>query len=172
MVSIKQLEGRSCALVLTFITNSSASIWERFNYRTQMMKGLFIYETAYREYTRACIKDFVEDNIQYAEVRPNFMSTNSLKTDCGGRTMDNSKIMDILDDGVSKTIDEIKQNGGYFGGMKVIYCTPRSFENGPVETALNECIALKKKYPHLICGRPSQKVMSVVQPTNSWIFRF
>ena len=117
------------------------------------MKGLFAYESAYRNYTRACIKDFVDDNIQYAEVRPNFMKTNQLKTDCGSKSLDNEKVMEILTNGVKNTIAEIKQEGGYFADMKVIYCTPRSFSNALVEFCLNECIALKKQFPDLICGR-------------------
>jgi adenosine deaminase CECR1 len=133
-------------------TDTSPSIWEKFNYRTQMMKGLFAYESAYRNYTRACIKDFVEDNIQYAEVRPNFMQTNQLKLDDGSATLDNERIMEILDDGVKNTLAEINQEGNYFADMKVIYCTPRSFPNNLVKASLDECIKLKKRFSHLICG--------------------
>lgn len=79
-----------------------------------MMKGLFAYKSAYVNYTGACIKDFVEDNIQYAEVRPNFMTTNQLKTDDGSGMLNNEDIMRILDDGVKSTLAEIKQEGGYF----------------------------------------------------------
>lgn len=133
------------------MTNSS-SIWEKFNYRTQMMKGLFAYESAFRNYTRACINDFVKDNIQYAEIRPNFMSTNSLKTDDGKGSIGNQGIMEIIDQELKKTVEEIRQRGDYFGGMKVIYCTPRSFRNDQIEVALDECIDLKKKYMDLLCG--------------------
>jgi adenosine deaminase CECR1 len=118
-----------------------------------MMKGLFAYESAYRNYTRACIRDFVADNIQYAEVRPNFMKTNSLKKDDGSSTIDNYGIMKILDEEIKNVIAEIQAEGGYFGGLKVIYCTPRIFKNELVEGSLNECIDLKEKYPHLICGK-------------------
>jgi adenosine deaminase CECR1 len=118
-----------------------------------MMKGLFAYRSAYCNYTRACIKDFVEDNIQYAEVRPNFMTTNQLKTDDGGSVLNNEDIMRILNDGVRSTLAEIREEGGYFADMKVIYCTPRSFNNAATAKSLNECIELKKKFSHLICGK-------------------
>ncbi|RDL39589.1 uncharacterized protein BP5553_03929 [Venustampulla echinocandica] len=127
-------------------------IWERFNYRTQMMKGLFAYESAFRNYTRACIKDFVKDNIQYAEIRPNFMSTNSLKTDDGENSIGNAGIMKIIDEELQATMKQIRESGDYFGGMKVIYCTPRSFHKEQIQTALDECIDLKKKYKTLLCG--------------------
>jgi adenosine deaminase CECR1 len=129
------------------------SIWEKFNHRTQMMKGLFAYESAFRNYTRACIEDFVKDNIQYAEIRPNFMSTNSLKTDDGTGSIGNEGIMKIIEEELESTMERIKQRGDYFGGMKVIYCTPRSFRKEQIESALEECIELKQKYKSLLCGK-------------------
>ncbi|KAF5879502.1 putative adenosine amp deaminase protein [Botrytis fragariae] len=119
---------------------------------TQMMKGLFAYESAFRNYTKECIKDFVKDNIQYAEIRPNFMATNSLKSDDGTRTIGNEGIMSIINEELHRTMQEIRSKGQYFGGMKVIYCTPRSFDRGKIEIALDECIDLKKKYQKLLCG--------------------
>ncbi|CAL3969197.1 unnamed protein product [Diplocarpon coronariae] len=127
-------------------------IWEKFNHRTQMMKGLFAYESAFRNYTRACILDFVRDNIQYAEIRPNFMAANTLKTDDGTGSIGNEGIMRIIDEELKTTMGEIRKDGQYFGGMKVIYCTPRSFRNELVEASLDECIDLKLRYKDLICG--------------------
>lgn len=43
-----------------------------------MMKGLFLAEHAYREYLKALFDSFDKDNIQYAELRPNFMAANSV----------------------------------------------------------------------------------------------
>ncbi|KHJ33649.1 putative adenosine deaminase family protein [Erysiphe necator] len=127
-------------------------IWEKFNHRTKMMKGLFAYESAFRLYTDACIRDFVEDNIQYAEIRPNFMKSNSLKKDDGNGSIGNQGILEIVKDQTNKTINELQKEGKFFGGLKVIYCTPRSFQREQVAYALNECIELKRKYKDLICG--------------------
>jgi adenosine deaminase CECR1 len=117
-----------------------------------MMKGLFAYESAFRNYTQECIKDFVKDNIQYAEIRPNFMSTNSLRTDDGKGSIGNEGIMEIIDEELKKAVAEIRQRGDYFGGMKVIYCTPRSFQKDQIKVALDECMDLKNKYQDLLCG--------------------
>jgi adenosine deaminase CECR1 len=57
---------------------TAAGAWETFNGRTRMMKGLFNYETAFRKYTRLFLQDLVKNNIQYAEIRPNFMASNQL----------------------------------------------------------------------------------------------
>ncbi|PBP27935.1 adenosine/AMP deaminase [Diplocarpon rosae] len=140
---ISEEEAHSCR-------QTGRRIWEKFNHRTQMMKGLFAYESAFRNYTRACIFDFVRDNIQYAEIRPNFMATNTLKTDDGTGSIGNEGILRIIDEELKITMGEIRKDGHYFGGMKVIYCTPRSFKNELVEASLDECIDLKLRYKDLI----------------------
>ena len=45
-----------------------------------MMAGLFNYEIAYRRYTRQLLDSFRDENIQYAEIRPNFMQKNQVIT--------------------------------------------------------------------------------------------
>lgn len=52
--------------------------WAKFNTRTQMMKGLFVAEIAYKKYLHALFSSFDKDKIQYAELRPNFMAANSV----------------------------------------------------------------------------------------------
>ncbi|KAK4145271.1 uncharacterized protein C8A04DRAFT_35982 [Dichotomopilus funicola] len=116
--------------------------WEKFNARTQMMKGLFNYETAYREYTRQCLAEFVDDKIQYAEIRPNFMSSNQVWKDDGSLRIDNVGIMDLI---ISEyeAFQEKHQNQ-VLKGLKVIYCTPRSFSEKLVGEALMQCFQFKK----------------------------
>ncbi len=150
---ISLVKGESRAFTVSNLGANKSRIWEKFNHRTQMMKGLFAYESAFRNYTQAVIKDFVKDNIQYAEIRPNFMSTNSLKTDDGKGSIGNEGIMKIIDEELRNTMDQVNKRGDYFGGIKVIYCTPRSFKKQQIEVALDECIDLKKKYLDLICGK-------------------
>ncbi|KAM0276495.1 hypothetical protein ACHAQH_006684 [Verticillium albo-atrum] len=123
--------------------------WSKFNGRTRMMKGLFNYETAYRRYTTLLLEDFVRDNIQYAEIRPNFMTTNQVWLDDGSRQVENKEIMKMI---IEEYENFQKQNHGYFGGMKIIYCTPRSFTNEQVKFALNECFDFKGRWPEWIAG--------------------
>jgi adenosine deaminase CECR1 len=117
-----------------------------------MMKGLFNYESAYKRYTRLCLEDFVKDNIQYAEIRPNFMTSNQLCHDDGSGSIDNWGIMRIIIDEVERFQLDMKRQGRFFGGLKVIYCTPRSFRPSDVKTSLLECIEFKKTWPDWIAG--------------------
>ncbi|KKO96942.1 hypothetical protein THAR02_10950 [Trichoderma harzianum] len=131
---------------------TASGAWEKFNGRTRMMKGLFNYETAYREYTKLCLADFVRDNIQYAEIRPNFMQTNQLYTDDGEGMINNEGIMKIIISAVEEFQKEVAEKGQFFGGLKVIYCTPRSMDQENVKKALKECIEFKKRWPQWIAG--------------------
>ncbi|KAB5542899.1 hypothetical protein GE09DRAFT_230722 [Coniochaeta sp. 2T2.1] len=154
--------------------------WDRFNARTKMMKGLFNYATAYRKYTRECLEEFVRDNIQYAEIRPNFMTTNQLFDDEGkllgldpkeeagskgsnkGSNMGSSKGGDVLRGGNVAIMDIIvqacdafmKNRKDAFAGIKVIYCVPRSTEPEKLVPSLNECLNFKthSKYGKWIAG--------------------
>ncbi|KAI0401135.1 hypothetical protein F4802DRAFT_601408 [Xylaria palmicola] len=144
--------------------DSARRAWRTFNGRTKMMKGLFNYETAFRRYTRKCLEEFVKDNVQYAEIRPNFMQTNQILNDEADTKIDNFGTMkliveeyenfmkdvgDMRDDG---TIIDDEYHRPTFSGMKVIYCTPRSFSREAVQKALDESIEMKKTWPQYIAG--------------------
>ncbi|KAI1102065.1 Metallo-dependent hydrolase [Jackrogersella minutella] len=166
------------------IRERATRAWEKFNGRTRMMKGLFNYEKAFRAYTRRCLEEFVRDNVQYAEIRPNFMKSNQVLRDDGAGSVNNFGLMEIIVEeyeNFMKDIGDMDENGqirenrrfdsqgkplypsnssiplanGHtpsFGGMKVIYCTPRSFSKPMVKESLGECIQMKKRWPQYIAG--------------------
>jgi adenosine deaminase CECR1 len=117
-----------------------------------MMKGLFGYESAFRAYTQECIQSFIDDNIQWAEIRPNFPA-NILWTDDGKHKKTNREILEILREEAAKKVNSLE--GEYFGGWKVIYCCPRSFSRKVIADALEECIQLYLAFPDMICGKCS-----------------
>jgi adenosine deaminase CECR1 len=136
-----------------------------------MMKGLFNYETAYMQYTLACLDDFAKDNIQYAEIRPNFMTTNQVWTDDGKIKLNNEKIMNLIIDGYETF--QRRHQYKIFKGLKVIYCTPRSFSKRLVAAALKECLEFKKKFPDFIAGERT-KYLSLhrTKETNHCVIGF
>lgn len=127
--------------------------WEKFNGRTQMMKGLFNYETAYRRYTRRCLEEFADDKIQYAEIRPNFMSTNQVWLDDGSGQINNEGIMNLIMSEYEAF--QIEHKKEVLKGLKIIYCTPRSFERRQVADALSECFEFYNRWPGWIAGKSS-----------------
>jgi len=143
------------------------SAWEKFNARTQMMKGLFNYETAYRRYTRQCLDEFVDDNIQYAEIRPNFMPSNQVWKDDGSSRIDNIGIMDLIVTEYEAFQKDHKRR--VLKGLKVIYCTPRSFSEKQVEGALMQCFQFKKdkRFSEYIAGMPPPRSVKCPKPMTN-----
>ncbi|KAI1343101.1 hypothetical protein F5Y15DRAFT_277325 [Xylariaceae sp. FL0016] len=175
----------------------AAKAWDIFGGRTRMMKGLFVYERAFREYTRRCLEEFVRDNVQYAEIRPNFMENNKVLLD-DGRALTRTEFpagfklpdvfpaewyesydktgkpvlpsaeqfnqrfsgfwtMEIIIDEYQKFVADMQSVQGddtrpAFCGLKVIYCTPRSFSQDQVRFRMKECILLKMHWPEYIAG--------------------
>lgn len=146
-----------------------ASAWDKFNARTQMMKGLFNYEQAYRRYTRLCLQEFVDDKIQYAEIRPNFMETNQLWANDGTRQINNAGIVELIIEEYDRFQSD---NRGVFGGLKIIYCTPRSSSREAVRYSLDECLAFKKRWPQWIAGYDILGEESKGQPLKAFIPEF
>ncbi|KAK1759589.1 putative adenosine amp deaminase protein [Echria macrotheca] len=132
------------------LLQTSNGAWDKFNGRTQMMKGLFNYETAYTKYTRLCLEEFAQDNIQYAEIRPNFMSTNQVWKDDGSDRIDNDGIIRLITTAYAEFQKGHKHK--VLKGLKIIYCTPRSFDPEKVKAALSECLDFKIRYEEWIAG--------------------
>ncbi|KAL8318570.1 hypothetical protein RB597_005722 [Gaeumannomyces tritici] len=138
------------------VHQTAEGAWAKFNGRTRMMKGLFNYETAYRKYTQRCLQDFVDDNIQYAEIRPNFMHTNQVWSTDGKQLYNNYKIMEIITGECNRFLEDRRgrSDAPFFQGIKVIYCTPRSFPDHLIKDSLDECLELKRsaEIGHMIAG--------------------
>jgi len=67
--------------------------------------------------------------------------------------MNNFGIMDCIIDEYKKW--KTKNPNSSFGGLKVIYCTPRAFNNKAMQFALDECLKMKKdsRYSRYIAGK-------------------
>lgn len=88
------------------------------------------------------------------------MTTNQLWNDEGTEKVNNEGIVQIIIDAceefkarnaanVRAGVAGAKKN---FDGIKIIYCTPRSFQPPQVQAALAECIEFKKRWPGYIAG--------------------
>ncbi|KAK2814134.1 hypothetical protein FQN50_000538 [Emmonsiellopsis sp. PD_5] len=122
------------------VNQTLEGVWDLFNRSTQMMKGLFNYESAFRAYIGAAIDSFVADNIMYAEVRPNFFDK-YIVSDDGETRLDHHAWLRIIREETAKKIRQLDAEGekGRFVGMKVIYCAPRSIRIEDMEWCLNDC---------------------------------
>lgn len=118
-----------------------------------MLKGLFGYESAFRRYVGEAIQSFLDDNVMYAEVRPNFFDK-FIMTDDGLGRLNHRAWMTIIQEEIASKMKQLAENGRGedFRGFKVIYCAPRSIEKKDMKWCLDDCMALKREFPDLICG--------------------
>lgn len=68
------------------------------------------------------------------------MQTNQIWRDDGSERMNNTQTMEVI---IQEFNAFQEQNGSVLHGLKVIYCTPRSFSAKLVNDALNECLMFK-----------------------------
>ncbi|KAF7195496.1 Adenosine deaminase 2 [Pseudocercospora fuligena] len=128
--------------------------WACFNQGTRAFKGLLNYKSIYRWYIGEMIQSLIDDKIMYAELRPMLLDK-TIPSDDGMELVDHSAQMKIVLEEVQKKLDELQwmnKLDDFPFGLKIIYCTPRSISPELMTKELQNCLDLKKRYPHLICG--------------------
>jgi adenosine deaminase CECR1 len=99
----------------------------------------------------------IEENVMYAERRPMLLDKSIPSTD-GKSNISNFEQMQLIIDGVQEKQAALKKKQmrhKFPYGLKIIYCTPRSITKEMMAEELKQCIELKLKYQHLICGKRS-----------------
>ncbi|KAK1217396.1 hypothetical protein PQX77_019936 [Marasmius sp. AFHP31] len=132
--------------------NTSTKIWLKFGSTFLVGGGLVRYAPIIEEYIKEFFLTSIEDGISYVEPRINFMYKNIIAAD--GTPVPQRELVAIFDRVIGEVKEEMKQRGreGEFVGARIIYSTVRFCTNEELEWYLNDCIALKKEFPHLIAG--------------------
>lgn len=117
---------------------------------------LVFQETAYKRYMQLFLEDLLDENIQYAEIRLKFTTSNQLYHEDGTFPINNEGITAIVIDMVEKFMAEkvcqSPRASNCFLGIRVIYCASRSLQPENVKAALDECFKFKQKWPQWIAG--------------------
>lgn len=112
------------------------------------------YESAYKWYVGEMIERLIHDVVMFAELRPMFLDE-FIPSDDGKSKLDNFKQMELLTMAVREKQKDLEDRGmrnRFRYGLKIIYCVPRSIKKEVMKRKLDECIAMKKRFPDLICG--------------------
>lgn len=91
----------------------------------------------------------------YAELRPMLLDK-FIPTNDGKGKITNKEQMQLVIDGYTAKQEELKARGEldkFPFGLKIVYCTPRSIPKKMMQEEMKQCIELKEKFPHLICGK-------------------
>ncbi|KDQ18077.1 hypothetical protein BOTBODRAFT_29392 [Botryobasidium botryosum FD-172 SS1] len=133
--------------------NTPAKIWHKFGSTFVVADGLLGYEPVLESYIRELLRTSIEDGISYIEVRVKFFDKTMVRAN-GEDDLTHREWLVIFDRVVQEVKADMKAQGrgDEFVGAKIIYSTLRFLSISEIEWYLEDCIELKKEFPHLIVG--------------------
>ncbi|KAI0707925.1 Metallo-dependent hydrolase [Earliella scabrosa] len=133
--------------------DTTAKIWAKFGTTFAVARGLSRYFPIWTEYIREFLLSSVEDGISYTEPRIAFWYKYMIGED-GEDNVPHRDWLLVYDRVLREVKDELEKQGRQdeFVGSKIIYSSKRNATCEEIEWYLEDCIALKQEFPHLICG--------------------
>ncbi|KAF9015519.1 hypothetical protein BDQ17DRAFT_1295372 [Cyathus striatus] len=133
--------------------NTITKIWQKFSTCFLVSTGLIRFEPIFSEYIRQFFLTSIEDGISYIEARINFLYKHMYGAD-GQDNIPHREWL-LMFDRVQREVKEEMKNQGRedeFIGARIIYTTIRFITPEELEWYTEDCITLKKEFPHLIAG--------------------
>ncbi|THV84940.1 Metallo-dependent hydrolase [Aureobasidium pullulans] len=127
-------------------------IWSHFMRTFVVLRGLFNYETAYKNHFRRVIWSLARDGIMYVELRISMHYGNYARRDDGTADLNHKEMVQLLSDVLSEDLPRVKAKGLHFSGARFIFTAFRSCTKDEMLWCIDDCIALKQAFPDLICG--------------------
>ncbi|CCM05080.1 uncharacterized protein FIBRA_07287 [Fibroporia radiculosa] len=133
--------------------NTTTKIWAKFTSTFRIGHPLVYFMPIWHEYIRRFIWSSIEDGISYVEARINFLAKYMTGPD-GEENVPHREWLIAFDAVVNEVKVELRRQGreDEFVGAKIIYTTIRSITCEELNWYLEDCLALKKEFPHLIAG--------------------
>jgi adenosine deaminase CECR1 len=128
-------------------------VWREFGRNVTILRTLLGYETAYRGQFRRMIWKFARDGISYAEIRVALNYKFTISSDDGNRQLSQDEMIQIFASTLDQELPKMKEEGLSFFGVKIIYACMRNSSREAMKWCMDNCISLKQKFPHLICGK-------------------
>ena len=127
-------------------------IWSHVMRTFIVLRGLFNYESAYKNHFRRVIWSLARDGIMYVELRISMHYGNYARRDDGTANLDHKEMVQLLADVLSEELPKMKVEGLQFIGARFIFTAFRSCTKDEMLWCIDDCIALKQAFPDLICG--------------------
>lgn len=133
--------------------DTTVKIWDKFSSTFLVSGGLIHYLPLWKEYVREFLLACIADGISYAEVRVNFLHR-FMFNEAGEEVVSHREWLAVFDHVVHSVQDELAAQGraDEFVGCKIIYSTLRFIPPAELEWYLEDCLALKQEFPHIIAG--------------------
>ncbi|KAI0351477.1 Metallo-dependent hydrolase [Trametes cingulata] len=133
--------------------NTTAKIWEKFNSTFAVSDGLIRFVPVWTQYVREFLLSSIEDGISYVEPRILFWFRYMVGED-GEENVPHRVWFEIYERVLDEVKQEMKAQGrdDEFIGSRIIYSTLRNISCEELEWYLEDCLALKQEFPHLVAG--------------------
>ncbi|KAH7908872.1 Metallo-dependent hydrolase [Hygrophoropsis aurantiaca] len=145
--------------------NNNIRIWDKFREAINFARPLVYYFPLFEKYVKTFLLETVADGVSYIEARINF----SPKYMVGEDGQENVPHREWLIT-INKVAQDLKQSLKERGceddliGIRIIYTIIRDCSLSEMEWYLEDCLALKKEFPHLIAGK-----CTVVESTTPFL---
>ncbi|KDQ60895.1 hypothetical protein JAAARDRAFT_67324 [Jaapia argillacea MUCL 33604] len=132
---------------------TTEKIWAKFTSTFLVATNLIRFYPIWYPYIKEFFLSSVEDGISYIEARINFLYKFMTGVD-GEENIPHREWLLEFDRAIRDVKAELKEQGreDEFIGARIIYTTIRFMTPEELEWYLEDCIALKQEFPHLIAG--------------------
>ncbi|EPS97019.1 hypothetical protein FOMPIDRAFT_1129241 [Fomitopsis schrenkii] len=128
-------------------------IWSKFSSTFRVSHNLVYYMPIWEQYIKEFLLSSIDDGISYVEARINFLAKFMTGPD-GVENVPHREWLVVFDRVVNEVKAELESQGRQdeFVGAKIIYTTIRFLSPEELEWYVEDALALKQEFPHLICG--------------------
>lgn len=126
------------------------AIWRKFQSTFFVISGMLFYEPIFRRAIPRLLTQLAQDGISYVDVRIAF----KFEFRKAGQTHGQVGRFDDFFNALGEEIEKFQQSpaGKNFKGARLIWTVIRKLDNRSLAESMKECIRMKKKFPHIICG--------------------
>ncbi|KAK3402746.1 hypothetical protein B0T20DRAFT_428340 [Sordaria brevicollis] len=129
--------------------HGSAEIWRKFMRCFEVIGSMLHYEPIWRKFLRRLLHQLVEDRVYWTEVRFAWQ-LDYCRTGCTTPEPDYNAMFTVIEEEVAAF--KATPAGSKFWGLRMIWTTVRAFGPRTIVQSMNDCIATKLAFPHLIAG--------------------
>ncbi|EXJ91096.1 adenosine deaminase [Capronia coronata CBS 617.96] len=126
------------------------AIWRKFTSAFSVIGGLLYYEPFFRRALSRLFGQLASDGITYVDLRAAFMFEYRPQGQTHGQVGQFDEFFTAFDEEIEKF--KKTDAGKNFTGARMIWTVFRRLDNRAIAAAMTECIRIKKKFPHLVCG--------------------
>ncbi|KAF9445430.1 Metallo-dependent hydrolase [Macrolepiota fuliginosa MF-IS2] len=154
--------------------NTALKIWEKFESTFSVSCVLVHFLPIFKQYLRLFLLSSVDDGIFYMEPRIDFFVADCMRGADGELNVTHRDIVLLFGEAIREVKEELEKDGrgDKFLGARIIYTTVKVVAPKDLYRYLDDCIALKKEFPHLIAGYDLVGHENVLHPLIDYIEPF